>query len=70
MGATWKKMVWKGLRILIFFTLGLTGCQAEVVPPSPAVPEVWRVQVSPALRVLGSDFNDCIQQLPGRALLF
>ena len=50
--------------------LALSGCQPEISTATMAPPEVWRVQVSPALRWLNADFHACAGQLAGITLLY
>jgi hypothetical protein len=50
--------------------LALGGCQPDISTATLASPEVWRVQVSPALRWLDADFHACTETLPGVTLLY
>lgn len=65
-----KKHLRSAVLFLALVSLWLAGCQPEMKAADPVAPQVWQVQVSSALRPLGAIFNQCIQQLPGRTLLY
>ncbi len=48
----------------------LVGCQPVISTATVAAPQVWRVQVSPALRWLNADFHTCTDAMPGVTLLY
>jgi hypothetical protein len=48
----------------------LVGCQPVISTVTLAAPEVWRVQVSPALRWLNADFHACAATFPNVTLLY
>jgi len=55
---------------LMTAALVLSACQPEFNTATMAAPQVWRVQVSPAVRWLGPIFNQCIKSLSGTVLLY
>ena len=48
----------------------LSGCHPEISTATLPAPQVWRVQVTPALRWLGPVFNQCTLQAPQTSLLY
>ncbi len=56
--------------LLVLIVLVLAACQPEINTTTLPAPEVWRVQVTPALRWLGPVLNACTRQVPGIALLY
>lgn len=55
---------------LMAAALVLSACQPEFNTATLPAPQVWRVQVSPAVRWLGPIFNQCVKSLPGTVLLY
>lgn len=54
----------------LLLALTLAACQVvATVPPIPT-PQVWQVEVTPALGWLGPGLNHCLQSLPGQAIAY
>ena len=60
----------KRLALICIALVVLVGCQPVISTATLASPEVWRVQVSPAMRWLNADFHTCTATLPGVTLLY
>lgn len=58
------------LKFLLLLGLLLSACQPAMDTSTLPPPEAWRVQVTPALRWLGTALNECARQVPGIALLY
>jgi hypothetical protein len=60
-----KRFRWIWIALVV-----LVGCQPVISTATLVSPDVWRVQVSPALRWLNADFHTCTATLPNVTLLY
>jgi hypothetical protein len=58
------------IHVILLAALCLSGCSPEIrtSPPLPT-PEIWQVQLTPALEWLGATFQACAAQQPGAHLV-
>lgn len=66
----WPSRVKLAGPVLLAALVLLAGCRTEILPAPPlTTPEVWQVQITPALRWLEPVFQHCAAGLPGTHLV-